>query len=291
MADTETTSTPDITALRHSPLEQWAGAMREGSVAGPRGVSLREIPFLTMVGLRVTPGGTEAAALCDVVGHPLPERAGAVSGDPADVAVLWQGPDEFLVVGPDETVVPPALAARATTTSPSPAAQPTAVPVSTTTAPSTSLPSGTSSPSTASPTATGPDTTSPAGTAATADAPEPDRSALPTLSTSPLAQRLADALVASGGPGQVVDLSANRTTLELSGPSARAVLEKGCPVDLHPRAFPVGSAVSTTLALVQVLLWRTGEQTWRIMPRASFAQFTAQWLLDAMTEFASPEVA
>lgn len=247
MAETETTSTrtPGITALRHSSLEQWAGAMREGSVAGPRGVSLREIPFLTMVGLRAAPGGADAEALCDVVGRPLPSRAGAVSGDPADIAVLWQGPDEFLVVGSDETVVPPALTADTTTTSPSP----------------------------------------------TADAPEPDRSALPTLSTSPLAQRLADALVASGGPGQAVDLSANRTTLELSRPSARAVLEKGCPVDLHPRAFPVGSAVSTTLALVQVLLWRTGEQTWRIMPRASFAQFTAQWLLDAMTEFASPEVA
>ena len=28
-----------------------------------------------------------------------------------------------------------------------------------------------------------------------------------------------------GGPGSATDLSANRTTLELSGPSARAVLE------------------------------------------------------------------
>jgi sarcosine oxidase subunit gamma len=26
------------------------------------------------------------------------------------------------------------------------------------------------------------------------------------------------------------------------------------------------------------------------MPRASFAEYTARWLLDGMTEFASPEV-
>jgi sarcosine oxidase subunit gamma len=33
----------------------------------------------------------------------------------------------------------------------------------------------------------------------------------------------------------VVDLSANRTTFELTGPQGRAVLEKGCSLDLHPR--------------------------------------------------------
>ena len=87
-----------------------------------------------------------------------------------------------------------------------------------------------------------------------------------------------------------VSLSANRTTLELSGPSARAVLEKSCHLDLHPRSFAVGTAEATTLGPVQVLLWRTAELTWRIMPRSSFAEYTARWLLDAMTEFSAPEV-
>lgn len=68
------------------------------------------------------------------------------------------------------------------------------------------------------------------------------------------------------------------------------MLEKSCHLDLHPRAFAVGTAVATTLGPVQVLLWRTEELTWRIMPRASFAEYTARWLLDGMTEFASPEV-
>ena len=90
--------------------------------------------------------------------------------------------------------------------------------------------------------------------------------------------------------GAVVDLSANRTTLELSGPSARSVLEKGCHYDLHPRSFPPGTAVSTELGPVPVLLWKTDEHTFRILPRASFADYVVHWLLDAMTEFAVPEV-
>jgi sarcosine oxidase subunit gamma len=85
--------------------------------------------------------------------------------------------------------------------------------------------------------------------------------------------------------GEALDVSANRTVLELSGPRARAVLEKGCPVDLHPRAFGPGTAVSTTLARVPVLLWQTGESSYRLLPRSSFADYVARWLLDAMLEF------
>jgi sarcosine oxidase subunit gamma len=48
--------------------------------------------------------------------------------------------------------------------------------------------------------------------------------------------------------------------------------------------------VATTLGPVQVLLWQTAEQVYRLLPRASFADYTARWLLDAMTEYAAPEV-
>ncbi|HST73464.1 MAG TPA: sarcosine oxidase subunit gamma family protein [Kocuria rosea] len=210
----------DITTLRRSPLSHLHQQLADAAVAGERGVSLREIPFLTMVGIRVDPATAAAGALAAKAGVPLPAGHGAVTGTPGGTAILWQGPDEFLLVGPEE----------------------------------------------------------PAGAAA-------GHSGLPG---DPRAQELVRAL--GQEPGQVVDLSANRTTLELSGPSARAVLEKGCPMDLHPRVFAVGTAVATTLGPVQVVLWRTAEQTWRIMPRPSFAEYVARWLLDAMTEFASPEV-
>ena len=92
------------------------------------------------------------------------------------------------------------------------------------------------------------------------------------------------------GAGQVVDLSANRTTFELTGPRARAVLEKGCSLDLHPRVLKAGTAVSTEVGSIPVVLWKTGEESFRIFPRASFADFLGRWLLDAMREYASPAV-
>ncbi|MFI7099161.1 sarcosine oxidase subunit gamma [Streptomyces sp. NPDC050161] len=94
----------------------------------------------------------------------------------------------------------------------------------------------------------------------------------------------------AGEPGSVVDVSANRTVLELRGPAARQVLEKGCPLDLHPRAFGRGQAVSTQVGPVPVILWQTGGDSYRLLPRSSFADHLARWLMDAMSEYALPEV-
>ncbi|GAA3167864.1 sarcosine oxidase subunit gamma family protein [Streptomyces ramulosus] len=91
-------------------------------------------------------------------------------------------------------------------------------------------------------------------------------------------------------PGQVVDVSAQRTVLELHGPSARPVLEKGCAPDLHPRAFPPGHAVTTALAQVPLLLWHPAPDTYRLLPRSSFAAHLTHWLTDAMGEFGVAEV-
>lgn len=102
----------------------------------------------------------------------------------------------------------------------------------------------------------------------------------------------ADALVPAltagvdGGHAAVADVSANRTVLELTGASARAVLQKGCPLDLHPRAFGPGRAVATTLARIPLVLWQIGPDTYLLLPRSSFADYVARWLLDASREFA-----
>ncbi|WP_328869354.1 sarcosine oxidase subunit gamma [Streptomyces sp. NBC_00287] len=104
-----------------------------------------------------------------------------------------------------------------------------------------------------------------------------------------VASELKEALGAD--PGSVVDVSANRTTLELTGPAARQALEKGCPLDLHPRAFGPGRAVSTTVGPVAVLLWQVDDvPTYRLLPRSSFADYLARWLIDAMSEYRGPEV-
>ena len=91
---------------------------------------------------------------------------------------------------------------------------------------------------------------------------------------------------ARGGHAAVVDVSANRTVLEVAGPGARELLEKGCPADLHPRSLGDDTAIATTLARVPVLLWKVDTSLFRILPRASFAPYVASWLLDAVQEFA-----
>lgn len=85
--------------------------------------------------------------------------------------------------------------------------------------------------------------------------------------------------------GQVLDLSANRTVIELSGENAELVLRKSCPLDLHSRVWPVNQAYVTEIAQTPLILWRVAEDTWWIAPRVSFAHHVVNWLLDAMLEF------
>ena len=81
----------------------------------------------------------------------------------------------------------------------------------------------------------------------------------------------------------IVDVSANRTALELRGPKARAVLEGGCSIDLHPRAFGPGRCAQTLLARANVIVQQlTDEPVYRIFVRPSFAPYLATWLTDAL---------
>jgi sarcosine oxidase, subunit alpha len=90
--------------------------------------------------------------------------------------------------------------------------------------------------------------------------------------------------IGSPAPDGGVDVSAQRTTLELAGPRARDVLMTGCPLDLHPSTFVVGTCGQTLLGQAQVVIHRVAPDTYRILVRASFAGYLAKWLLDAMLE-------
>ena len=102
---------------------------------------------------------------------------------------------------------------------------------------------------------------------------------IPTVAAA-LGSSLAGVVRPAGG--SVVDVSAHRTVLELSGPEARDVLASGCSVDLHPRVFAVGDAAQAPLARVDVILTRSDVDAYRIFVRASFARYLADWLKDAM---------
>ncbi len=82
----------------------------------------------------------------------------------------------------------------------------------------------------------------------------------------------------------VVDTSAARVVLQLSGSDARRVLESGCSLDLHPRAFRPGRCARTVIRTVEViLLQREDESVWWLFVGNSYAEWFTEWLLDALS--------
>jgi sarcosine oxidase, subunit gamma len=196
---------PALFARRRSALQDHAAALARGTVAGPRGVALKEIPHSAQITLRGDPGDADfTGAVRATLGFDLPLKANTVAAS-GDLSALWLGPDEWLVTG------------------------------------------------------------------------APD-------SENDLTARLNAAL--AGQHVSVVDVTANRTVLELSGSSARAVLEKACGLDLRPRAFKPGHCAQTNLARTVGILELEQGGAWRIYVRNSFALYLADWLLDAMAEYA-----
>jgi sarcosine oxidase subunit gamma len=89
-----------------------------------------------------------------------------------------------------------------------------------------------------------------------------------------------------GHHATVVDVSAQRTVIEVAGTDARELLLKGCALDLHPQTFAVGRCTQTNLARTQViLLSRDREPVYWVFVRASFAEYLAEWLVDAAAEY------
>ncbi|HKV31147.1 MAG TPA: sarcosine oxidase subunit gamma family protein, partial [Candidatus Dormibacteraeota bacterium] len=60
----------------------------------------------------------------------------------------------------------------------------------------------------------------------------------------------------NGAFGSIVDVSANRTLLEIRGQKARALLAHGVAIDLDPRSFGPGRCAQTLLAKAQVIAER-----------------------------------
>jgi sarcosine oxidase subunit gamma len=107
----------------------------------------------------------------------------------------------------------------------------------------------------------------------------------PPVSEGALESQLRLALGEAAARVAIVDVSANRTTLELRGPNARAALESGCSIDVHPRAFGPGRCAQTLLGRAGVIIQQlTDEPLYRIFVRPSFAIYVATWLKDALEQ-------
>lgn len=73
--------------------------------------------------------------------------------------------------------------------------------------------------------------------------------------------------------------------LQVEGPDVRAVLAKGCALDLHPRKFTPGQCAQTMLAHAGVTMIATDGDCFLLICRTSFAAYTLDWLEDAALEF------
>lgn len=87
----------------------------------------------------------------------------------------------------------------------------------------------------------------------------------------------------------VSDQSHARAALRLSGKRIREVLAKGSMVDIHPAAFPVGAAASTSFAHVGVQFWRTEDgpdgPVFEILVARSMAGSFWSWFAASAAEF------
>jgi sarcosine oxidase, subunit gamma len=86
--------------------------------------------------------------------------------------------------------------------------------------------------------------------------------------------------------GEVTDLSASRIVIEIAGREARTLLEKGCGLDLHPRAFTAGCCAQTLFAKLPVIIDQiNAAPSYRLFVRRSAARWLCDWLIDAAEEF------
>ena len=98
---------------------------------------------------------------------------------------------------------------------------------------------------------------------------------------------LQDAL--AGMPHSLVEISHALAAFEVSGARAATVLNTGCPLDLDTASFPVDMCTRTVFAKAQIVLWRTGPETFRVEAARSFVPYVTKILAQAVREIPPQE--
>ena len=83
----------------------------------------------------------------------------------------------------------------------------------------------------------------------------------------------------------VVDVSGQRTTIELEGPRVREVLAHLWDQDLREKKFPIASVSQGLMAKAPVIIWHIAPFRYRVMVRSSFALHLWKVLVDAAEEW------
>ena len=81
------------------------------------------------------------------------------------------------------------------------------------------------------------------------------------------------------GLASVSDQSSSYVLYRLSGPGARTLLQRGAAIDFHPDSFGPGSAATTQIAHIGVILWQVdGQPSYDVATFRSYAQSLRHWL-------------
>lgn len=78
-----------------------------------------------------------------------------------------------------------------------------------------------------------------------------------------------------------VDVSHRNTAILISGPAAADILSAGCPQDLSLESFPVGACSRTIFGKIEVVLYRTAVDAFRLECWRSFSAYAFDFLKDA----------
>jgi sarcosine oxidase subunit gamma len=81
-----------------------------------------------------------------------------------------------------------------------------------------------------------------------------------------------------------VGISHRSVALSVSGPGAAATIGAGCPQDLSLAAFPVGACSRTVLGKVEIVVFRTAEDSFRVECWRSFSDYVHAFLLEAAAD-------
>lgn len=111
----------------------------------------------------------------------------------------------------------------------------------------------------------------------------PDAGATPGDSAAAMTSDLERAL--TDAPHALVDISHRQFALEISGPHASTILNGACPLDLDLSEFPIGMCTRTVFAKADIVLWRTGADTFRVEAWRSFAGYVGGLLTEIAREF------
>ncbi len=87
-----------------------------------------------------------------------------------------------------------------------------------------------------------------------------------------------------GAHHAVVDVSHRFAGIGVDGPRARDVLNAGCLLDLHPRAFAPGAVTRTLLGKATVILVKRHDYRFELLVEGSFAPYAWRFLENAARE-------